>query len=282
METAVDSETKVNGPSFEKPSDKYSINCDDDGVANATENLVTSESKTPLKTPLKEGDADIQVKFIVNDSANGDAKIDIDNVKSAFAGMAKEELMKYANDPFWIRTRLFLFIFFWAVWIAMFVGAIAIIVTAPRCEAPKRPAWFQEGPLYEVDVKEFVDDPKSENLILDLINKLDYLVDLKIKGIILSPFLKSVDGDENVIDFTNLNDDFGTLNDFENLTTAFKEKGIHVIMSFVPNHSSDKHPWFIKSIDGIAPYDNYYVWAPSKGGSQNPPNNWLTVNGNYL
>lgn len=55
--------------------------------------------------------------------------------------MTKEELMKYANDPFWVRLRWIFFILFWALWVAMLVGAIWIIIGAPKCAAPTPLAW---------------------------------------------------------------------------------------------------------------------------------------------
>jgi solute carrier family 3 protein 2 len=61
--------------------------------------------------------------------------------------MTKEELMKYANDPFWIKLRWFLFILFWLAWIGMLFGAIAIIIFAPKCAAPTPVAWYKKGPL---------------------------------------------------------------------------------------------------------------------------------------
>lgn len=64
--------------------------------------------------------------------------------------MTKEELMKYAKDPFWVRLRWVLFVFFWALWIAMLVGAIAIIVYAPKCAAPTPLVWWKKGPLITV------------------------------------------------------------------------------------------------------------------------------------
>lgn len=65
----------------------------------------------------------------------------------AFTGMTKEELMRYANDPFWVRLRWIFFILFWGLWIAMLVGAILIIVGAPKCAAPKALPWYKQGPL---------------------------------------------------------------------------------------------------------------------------------------
>lgn len=80
--------------------------------------------------------------------------------------------MKYAEDPFWIRLRWFLFIFFWALWVAMLVGAILIIFSAPKCTAPKPLSWWQQGPLVTL---------KSSELTTDDINKI---VSFGAKGVV--------------------------------------------------------------------------------------------------
>lgn len=61
--------------------------------------------------------------------------------------MTKEELMRYANDPFWVRLRWIFFILFWGLWIAMLVGAILIIIGSPKCAAPVPLAWYKQGPI---------------------------------------------------------------------------------------------------------------------------------------
>lgn len=75
--------------------------------------------------------------------------------------MTKEELMKYANDPFWVRLRWILFVFFWALWVAMLVGAILIIVYAPKCAAPTNLAWWKQGPLVTINGNEPDDKVKE-------------------------------------------------------------------------------------------------------------------------
>lgn len=92
---------------------------------------------------------------------NGDTKIKIMDVDKAFSGMTKDELMKYANDPFWVRLRWILFITFWAVWLAMLVGAIWIIIYAPKCAAPEKLSWWKSGPLVEVK-EQFQDSHKVD------------------------------------------------------------------------------------------------------------------------
>jgi hypothetical protein len=135
----------------------------DDG---ADEKLVTEDGA--LKTSK---DAS-EVKFISLDSQNGDAKIDIEYMKIAFDGMGKEELMKFANDPFWVRLRWFLFIFFWLLWAAMLAGAIAIIVMAPKCAAPAPLKWWEQSPLYQVFLPAFKDGGETQDGTGDLKGKL--------------------------------------------------------------------------------------------------------------
>ena len=79
------------------------------------------------------------VKITTNET-----KIDIGNEKEkeAFQGLTKEELMKYANDPFWVRLRWILFIFFWIIWVAMLAASIIIIIYAPKCPSPEPKEWF--------------------------------------------------------------------------------------------------------------------------------------------
>lgn len=107
-----------------------------------------------------------EVKFISGDRTNGDAKVDVECLQQViftnnsfkkyyqvlsffnlylvlkvFTGMGKEELMKYAKDPFWVKLRWTLFVLFWLLWTAMLVGAIVIVVAAPKCAAPVPKTW---------------------------------------------------------------------------------------------------------------------------------------------
>lgn len=128
---------------------------------------------------LARPDSKVEVKYVNADSQNGDAKIDIENVNvKVFAGMGKEELMRFANDPFWVRTRWILFSLFWLLWLAMLVGAIAIIVLAPRCG--KKAQWWERSPLYEVNVRSFKDGSRMADGIGDIQGKncielIDYM-----------------------------------------------------------------------------------------------------------
>lgn len=79
----------------------------------------------------------------------------------SFTGLGKEELMKYANDPFWVRTRMILFVLFWIGWFAMLVAAVTIIVVAPKCPARPSLKWYQTDVVYQVNVKSFKDSQKK-------------------------------------------------------------------------------------------------------------------------
>merc|ERR1712121_463006 len=90
-------------------------------------------------------DEDTKVKI-----TSSDTKIDMEKEKEkeveaeGFKGLTKEELMQYANDPFWVRLRWVLFILFWIIWVAMLVASILIIVYAPKCPSPEAKQWWQK------------------------------------------------------------------------------------------------------------------------------------------
>ncbi|KAG8271781.1 hypothetical protein J6590_055404 [Homalodisca vitripennis] len=222
----------------------------------------------------------IEVKYITPSSQNGDAKIDIENLKSAFAGMGKEELMKFASDPFWVRTRWFLFILFWLLWAAMLAGAIAIIILAPKCGPPTPREWWEQSPLYKANVATFTkDSSKLQGDLKGFTTKLEYLSSLGVKTVVLSNILKVSDKESDGVDeFKTVAPSFGTLEDLKALISAAKDKGLKLLLTLIPNHSSLKSDLFNKSASKDPLYESFYIWAPGKGftseGMPAPPNNW--------
>lgn len=91
--------------------------------------------------------------------------------------------MKYANDPFWVKLRWMLFILFWALWIAMLLGAIAIIVYAPKCAAPTPLVWWKKGPLITINGNEDqamiqeIKDFNAKGVVYELSGDETYFVD---------------------------------------------------------------------------------------------------------
>ena len=137
--------------------------------------------------------------------------------------------------------------------------------------------WWKESVVYQIYPRSFCDS--NGDGIGDLngiTGKLDYLKELGIDVIWLSPVYKSPNDDNgyDISDYQAIMDEFGTMEYFDRMLATAHEKGIKIMMDLVVNHTSDEHKWFIesrKSTDN--PYRDYYIWRPAKeDGSL--PNNW--------
>ena len=145
------------------------------------------------------------------------------------------------------------------------------------------PPWWQTGVIYQIYPRSFQDT--TGNGVGDLagvIRRLDYLSDtLGVDAIWLSPFYPSpmADFGYDVADYTDVDPLFGDLATFDRLVAAVHHRGMKIIIDFVPNHSSDRHPWFIESRSSRDnPKRDWYVWRDAKPDGS-PPNNWLSVFG---
>ena len=136
---------------------------------------------------------------------------------------------------------------------------------------------WKESVVYQIYPRSFCDS--NGDGIGDLngiTSKLDYLKELGVDVIWLSPVYKSPNDDNgyDISDYQDIMDEFGTMEDFDRMLATAHEKGIKIMMDLVVNHTSDEHKWFIesrKSTDN--PYRDYYIWRPAKeDGSL--PNNW--------
>ena len=137
--------------------------------------------------------------------------------------------------------------------------------------------WWKESVVYQIYPRSFCDS--NGDGIGDLngiTGKLDYLKELGVDVIWLSPVYKSPNDDNgyDISDYQAIMDEFGTMEDFDRMLATAHKKGIKIMMDLVVNHTSDEHKWFIesrKSTDN--PYRDYYIWRPAKeDGSL--PNNW--------
>ncbi|XP_055715227.1 maltase A3 isoform X2 [Phlebotomus papatasi] len=195
-----------------------------------------------------------EVKFISGDQQNGDAKIDIGTVDKTFTGMTKEELMKYANDPFWVRLRWFLFICFWGLWAGMLIGAVLIIIYAPKCAAPEPLSWWKQGPLVKIDT------PTPDDSVVEAIRTLG------VKGVIYE-----VPADETY----NIASEPAISDALKKLAGAFTAFGINLIVDLTPNFVTRQDPLFQKAMNNPEAR-SAFVW---REGNQ-VPNNWRSlVNG---
>lgn len=137
--------------------------------------------------------------------------------------------------------------------------------------------WWKNAVVYQIYPRSFKDSNGDGIGDLEgIYEKLDYLAELGIDVIWMSPVYKSPNDDNgyDISDYQDIMDDFGTMDDFDRVLNKAHSLNIKIMMDLVVNHTSDEHKWFIeskKSKDN--PYHDYYMWAdPDKNG--NPPNRW--------
>ncbi len=139
--------------------------------------------------------------------------------------------------------------------------------------------WWQHGVVYQIYPRSFQDtDGDGVGDLTGIHQRLDYLSWLGIDAIWISPIFPSpmADFGYDVSDYCGIDPLFGSLADFDALVAAAHARNIKVILDFVPNHTSDHHPWFIKSrASRDNPKRDWYIWRDGKAGGA-PPNNWVS------
>ncbi|KAL1687997.1 glycoside hydrolase family 13 protein [Schizophyllum commune] len=144
--------------------------------------------------------------------------------------------------------------------------------------------WWKEAVVYQIYPISFFDS--NGDGIGDLngiASKLDYLKDLGVDVLWLSPIYKSplADYGYDISDYRSIDPRYGTLEDWDSLLKGVHDRGMKLMMDLVVNHTSDEHEWFQQSISGKDnPKRDWYVWRPPKigqDGSRQPPNNWRSV-----
>jgi len=136
--------------------------------------------------------------------------------------------------------------------------------------------WWKKSVVYQIYPRSFYDsDGDGIGDIQGIISKLDYLKELGIDVIWLSPVYDSPNDDNgyDIRDYQQIMTEFGTMKDFDELLVQANERGLKIIMDLVVNHTSDEHSWFVESKSSLeSPYRDYYIW--SKGYENETPNNW--------
>ena len=141
--------------------------------------------------------------------------------------------------------------------------------------------WWQSAVFYQIYPKSF-QDTNGDGIgdLRGIISRLDYLDQLGIDGIWMSPVCMSpqVDNGYDISDYCDVDPMFGNMQDMEELITEAKKRGISIILDLVLNHSSNQHPWFLEALKGKDnPYHDYYVWRD--GDETEPPNDMKAVFG---
>ncbi|MGW9775880.1 alpha-glucosidase [Staphylococcus sp. 093350072-1] len=140
--------------------------------------------------------------------------------------------------------------------------------------------WWKEAIAYQVYPRSF-NDSNNDGIgdLPGMVEKLDYLKDLGIDVIWLSPMYKSPNDDNgyDISDYQDIMEEFGTMEDFNHLLSETHKRGMKLILDLVVNHTSDEHPWFIESRSSKDnPKRDWYIWAdPKSDGSE--PNNWESI-----
>jgi oligo-1,6-glucosidase len=140
--------------------------------------------------------------------------------------------------------------------------------------------WWKEAVVYQIYPRSFNDsDGDGVGDIPGIVEKLDYLDDLGVDVVWLSPVYESPNADNgyDIADYRAIMDEMGTMSDFEELLAGIHDRDIRLVMDLVVNHTSDEHEWFRKSRRREGKYGDYYIWRdPVDGG---PPNNWESAFG---
>src|ERR1700678_3137808 len=169
----------------------------------------------------------------------------------------------------------------WCIFGCIFCFA-ALAQTSMRSNSPQNPKWWQHAVFYEIYPRSFADSNNDGvGDLRGIASKLDYLKDLGIDAIWISPCFPSpqVDFGYDVSDYENIDPMYGTLADFDVLASEAKKHGIHIILDFVVNHTSDQHKWFLDSKSSrTSEHRDWFIWRDGKGPGQ-PPNNWTSTFG---
>ncbi|MGG0790765.1 alpha,alpha-phosphotrehalase [Peribacillus simplex] len=136
---------------------------------------------------------------------------------------------------------------------------------------------FKKSTIYQIYPKSFKDS-NGDGIgdINGVIEKLDYLNELGVDYIWLTPFYRSPQNDNgyDVADYTSIDPVFGTMDDFERLVKEANSRDIQIMLDMVFNHTSTEHEWFQKALAGEKEYKDYYIFKKSKDGE--PPTNWIS------
>jgi alpha-glucosidase len=142
--------------------------------------------------------------------------------------------------------------------------------------------WWQTATVYEIYPRSFADsNGDGVGDLPGITSKLDHLAWLGVDAIWIAPFYPSpmVDFGYDIANYTDVDPVSGSLSDFDDLLTSAHARNIRILVDYVPNHTSDRHPWFVESRSSPAnPKRDWYVWrGPKPDGS--PPNAWVTMFG---
>jgi alpha-glucosidase len=142
-------------------------------------------------------------------------------------------------------------------------------------------AWWQQTTVYQIYPRSF-QDSNGDGIgdLRGIFSRLDYLVELGVETIWISPFYPSplADHGYDITDYYGVAPEYGTLDDFDELLAAAHDRGLKVLLDMVLSHTSDQHPWFLESRESRGnPKADWYIWQAGRG--RKPPTNWIALPG---
>ncbi|CAG9853864.1 unnamed protein product [Phyllotreta striolata] len=146
------------------------------------------------------------------------------------------------------------------------------------CSSLKDEDWWKTATFYQIFTKSFKDS-NGDGIgdIQGILDKLDYIKNLGVTGVWLTSFFRSPEKDNgyDVSNHTDINPALGDLDTFQKFLNEAHKKRLKVIIDFIPNHTSDQHDWFNKSMNREDEYTDFYVWLKDDN-TTGPPNNWVS------
>ncbi|KAH5604360.1 hypothetical protein HBI45_110260 [Parastagonospora nodorum] len=146
--------------------------------------------------------------------------------------------------------------------------------------------WWKEAVVYQVYPASFLDtNGDGWGDVPGITSKLDYLKDLGVDVVWVSPIYKSPQADMgyDIADYEDIDPSYGTLADVDNLIAELKKRDMKLVMDLVVNHTSEEHAWFLDSRSSkTSSKRDWYIWKPAKydaDGNRQPPNNWAQILG---
>ncbi|XP_061632834.1 amino acid transporter heavy chain SLC3A2-like [Phyllopteryx taeniolatus] len=170
---------------------------------------------------------------------NGCVKLKMDD--DEFTGLNKEELLRVAGTPGWVRTRWALLVLFWLGWLGTLAGAALLILQAPRCRDLPAAHWWNRGALYRVpSVRAFTDAGDIKGVS----EKVDALSQLRFSGLVLGPVHVAPPDDAAALGLQEIAVEAGSLEQFKDLLRVAHRKGMSVVLDLTPNYRGSSGSWF--------------------------------------
>nr|XP_033812357.1 4F2 cell-surface antigen heavy chain [Geotrypetes seraphini]XP_033812358.1 4F2 cell-surface antigen heavy chain [Geotrypetes seraphini] len=197
---------------------------------------------------------------------NGALKVKVaeDEEETKFTGLSKEELLKVAGTPGWVRIRWALLILFWLGWLGMLAGAVVIIVQAPRCKDLPTQDWWQKGALYQIGAVQSFQDSNQDSIgdLTGIQQRMDALSALKVKGLVIGPIHVTEADNPEQTDLMKIDPQFGKLENFTRLLETARKKSIKIILDLTPNYKGE-NVWFNASVVASSEFQSQMTAALS-------------------